>query len=123
MDKSDTQLAFDCIKNSQTIFKLKRKQRFKRHTYAFAQFCVTILGCLNGGGQIRADDKETAKDMLERVKLLYNSLPNRNPLENPYVQKLYTDWLGGTDTEKAQSALHTEYHEVEKLTNALNIKW
>lgn len=61
--------------------------------------------------------------MLERVKMLYNSLPNRNPSENPHVHKLYMDWLGGPDTEKAKSLLHTEYHEVEKMTNALNIKW
>ncbi len=80
-------------------------------------------GCLNGGGQIRPEESETAKDLLERVKHAYNSVPVRHPAENPLVQKLYTDWLGGHDTDKAKTLLHTQYHEVKKMQNALNIKW
>lgn len=80
-------------------------------------------GCLNGGGQIKATEHENAKDLQARLNELYNSLTTRKPEEQQLVAQLYQDWLGGTDTEKARTLLHTQYHEVEKMTNALVMKW
>ena len=39
------------------------------------------------------------------------------------AERLYSDWLGGAETEKAKAMLDTEYHAVEKMNNALTIKW
>lgn len=80
-------------------------------------------GCVNGGGQIKAEEGTTAKEVLAEVEELYNSAPTRRPEENERVQTLYDEWLGGVGSEKARTMLHTQYHALEKNTNALNIKW
>ncbi|XP_071965332.1 cytosolic Fe-S cluster assembly factor narfl-like isoform X1 [Antedon mediterranea] len=89
--------------------------------------CVEVMacpsGCLNGGGQIRPLDDEPAKDLLERVEKIYSEIAPVKPEDSEDVKKLYADWLGGKDSIKSKSMLHTQYHEVEKMTNALVIKW
>ena len=44
------------------------------------------------------------------------------PEENVLLDKVVSAWFQG-DLEKRQHHLYTEYHEVEKMTNALAIKW
>lgn len=80
-------------------------------------------GCLNGGGQLRAGADRTSKEFLSQVTALYSSLKTRFPENNHLIRKLYSEWLGGPDSDKAIERLHTKYHEVEKMTSALNIKW
>ena len=80
-------------------------------------------GCLNGGGQIRPSGEETPRELLQRVQEIYSCVQTREPRGNPAVEGLYSDWLGGHNTDKAQEMLHTKYHEVEKMNTALNIKW
>ena len=41
-----------------------------RATYGFPLF----PGCLNGGGQIRPDDGESSRELINRLDELYNSL-------------------------------------------------
>ena len=80
-------------------------------------------GCLNGGGQLRPEEDESAKDLLSRLDTIYNEPPASNPKDNTVVDTLYMEWLGGHDTDKARTMLHTTYKEVEKINNALTIKW
>lgn len=54
---------------------------------------------------------------------MYNKLPIAIPEDNKVVKELYETWLGGSDSDKSNSVLHTQYHAVEKPVNALNIKW
>lgn len=54
---------------------------------------------------------------------LYYSLPEKKPEENALIKHLYEDWLGGEESPKAKEMLHTQYHAVEKMNNALLIKW
>ncbi|XP_060582869.1 cytosolic Fe-S cluster assembly factor narfl-like isoform X2 [Ruditapes philippinarum] len=100
-------------------------QKIKRGKcpYHFVEIMACPSGCTNGGGQIRPEGEITPKDRLVQVTELYNSVQTVNPWTQSDVQKLYSDWLGGTDGEKCKQMLHTEYHEVEKMTNALAIKW
>ncbi|XP_013381963.1 cytosolic Fe-S cluster assembly factor narfl isoform X2 [Lingula anatina] len=100
-------------------------QKIKRGKcqYHFVEIMACPSGCLNGGGQLRPDDGESSKELLQRVDELYNSLETRTPFQSNDIHQLYEDWLGGSDTEKAQHMLHTQYHEVEKMTSALNLKW
>ena len=83
----------------------------------------SILGCLNGGGQLRAGEGETAKELLTRLQDVYKQPASRDPRHSDFIATLYTDWLGGEDSDKARAMLHTSYKEVEKMTNALTIKW
>jgi len=80
-------------------------------------------GCTNGGGQIKAEGETTPKELLSQVTGLYNSVQTVEPWGEKEVTSLYENWLGGFDSEKCKSILHTQYHEVEKMTNALAIKW
>ncbi|KAK3089490.1 hypothetical protein FSP39_004011 [Pinctada imbricata] len=91
--------------------------------YHFVEIMACPSGCNNGGGQIRPDDGENNKDRLQTVTDLYNSMPSVTPDNYSGVMDVYNEWLGGFGSEKARTILHTQYHEVEKMTNALAIKW
>ncbi len=76
-------------------------------------------GCVAGGGQpiptvsdfIYPLDKEIIK---KRAAALYDIDENkaiRRSHENPYIQKLYEEWLGEIGGEKAHHILHTKYQE------------
>lgn len=80
-------------------------------------------GCVNGGGQIRPEGEVTPKERLAEVTQLYNSVKTVSPWSEKEVEDLYDKWLGGANSEKCRTILHTQYHEVEKMSNALNIKW
>ncbi|ETE66618.1 Cytosolic Fe-S cluster assembly factor NARFL, partial [Ophiophagus hannah] len=66
-------------------------------------------GCLNGGGQIRAEG-ESSKDLLHRVERLYEMAQPEDPEMNETIGDLYDQWLGGPTSQQAQSRLHTQYH-------------
>ncbi|XP_037240121.1 cytosolic iron-sulfur assembly component 3 isoform X2 [Falco rusticolus] len=99
-------------------------QKLKRgkSPYHYVEVMACPSGCLNGGGQIKLDG-ESNKGQLQQVERLYESLKTEIPEKNQTVNELYEQWLGGTDSEKAAKALHTEYHAVEKTSTGFNIKW
>ncbi|KAK7112231.1 cytosolic Fe-S cluster assembly factor narfl-like [Littorina saxatilis] len=108
------------FRNIQNIVqKIKRK----RCDYHFVEIMACPSGCNNGGAQMRPEGEETVKERLSKVEEVYSSQPTLSPVEIADVERLYAEWLGGVGTSKAQAMLHTSYHEVEKMTNALNIKW
>ncbi|KAL3276362.1 hypothetical protein HHI36_011745, partial [Cryptolaemus montrouzieri] len=78
-------------------------------------------GCLNGGEQVRSQSNLTAKKLTVELEK-YSSLPCKNPSDNEAVKELYEEWLVGSNSEKAANILHTNYHAVEKFTNASNLK-
>lgn len=100
-------------------------QKIKRGKcpYHFVEIMACPAGCTNGGGQIRPDTGEMPSERLQQVEDLYKSLPCTEPLDMCGVGEIYTVWLGGHQSDKVRQLLHTSYHEVEKLTNALAIKW
>lgn len=118
-----TVLRFALAYGFRNIQNLVQKMKRKKCQYDFVEVMACPSGCLNGGGQIKATEHENAKDLQVRLNELYNSLTTKKPEEQQLVAQLYQDWLGGTDTEKARTLLHTQYHEVEKMTNALVMKW
>ncbi|XP_052761261.1 cytosolic Fe-S cluster assembly factor narfl-like [Mya arenaria] len=108
------------FRNIQNIVqKIKRK----KCPYHFVEIMACPSGCTNGGGQIKVVGETTPKDRLAQVTGLYNSVQTVNPWTQSDVTSLYEEWLGGFETEKSRTLLHTQYHEVEKMTNALAIKW
>ncbi|XP_033100536.1 cytosolic Fe-S cluster assembly factor narfl-like [Anneissia japonica] len=116
-------LRFALAYGFRNIQNLVQKLKRGKSPYHFVEVMACPSGCLNGGGQIRPTDDETAKDLLERVQRLYSDVRTIRPEDNTDVEKLYVEWLGGSETEKAKTMLHTQYHKVEKMTNALTIKW
>ena len=108
------------FRNIQNIVqKIKRK----KCPYDFVEIMACPSGCTNGGGQIRPEGEETMKERLAKVDELYNTVPLVEPETEQQVNNLYNEWLGGSNSNKAKLMLHTQYHEIEKMTNALAIKW
>ncbi|XP_060080751.1 cytosolic Fe-S cluster assembly factor narfl-like [Ylistrum balloti] len=92
--------------------------------YHFVEIMACPTGCNNGGGQLKPEaGEETMKDRLKCVTELYNSLSTVTPDCVLGIEHLYINWLGGADSDKAKQMLHTEYHGVEKIANALTITW
>ena len=84
---------------------------------------MDIVGCLNGGGQLRPEGEESSRELLSRVVTVYQSVAVRSPWDSDLVSHLYVDWLGAVDSEAARRRLHTQYHAVPKMTSALSLKW
>lgn len=82
-----------------------------------------FIGCLNGGAQVKPRTGQSAKEMTAELQKMYSSLPVATPEQSEIVKELYDKWLGGQDSDKVNAILHTQYHAIEKATNALNIKW
>ncbi|XP_032086137.1 cytosolic iron-sulfur assembly component 3 isoform X2 [Thamnophis elegans] len=99
-------------------------QKLKRGKlpYHYLEVMACPSGCLNGGGQIRAEG-ESSKDLLHHVERLYEMAQPEDPEMNKAVSDLYDQWLGGPTSPQAQDHLHTQYHAVEKGSTSFNIKW
>ncbi len=95
----------------------------KRCHFDFVEVMACPSGCLNGGAQCRPQEGENPKEMIVKLEQAYKSLPKQWPRENEDAKRVYQEWLGGKETDKAEHFLYTEYHEVEKMTNSLAIKW
>ena len=83
--------------------------------YDFIEIMACPGGCIDGGGQpfIRADI-----DILEkRMEVLYNEDKDkklRKSHENPEILRLYDEYLGKPNSEKAHELLHTHYKDKSK---------
>jgi NADH-quinone oxidoreductase subunit G len=79
--------------------------------YHFIEVMACPGGCVGGGGQpYGVTDKLRAK----RAAGLYQDDQAglwRCSHENPYIQKLYEDFLGEPLGEKSEELLHTSYYE------------
>lgn len=80
----------------------------------FIEIMACPGGCVNGGGQpiVTSKVKMDVDIRAERAKAIYNedkSLPLRKSHDNPYIKKLYEDYLGEPGSHKAHELLHTHY--------------
>jgi len=72
-------------------------------------------GCIGGGGQ--PYHHGNAEILKKRQKAIYQEDKNkkiRKSHENPYIKKLYEEFLGKPMSEKAHHLLHTEYFDRTK---------
>ncbi|CAG5095937.1 Oidioi.mRNA.OKI2018_I69.XSR.g14408.t1.cds [Oikopleura dioica] len=77
-------------------------------------------GCLNGGAQIRYDDRETNESILTRMTDDYNALENYQPLTCEKFSPLFAQLKRDIDKQ----SLYTSFRAIQKEeTNALTIKW
>ncbi|NXP26834.1 NARFL factor, partial [Scytalopus superciliaris] len=114
-------LQFALAYGFRNIQNLVQKLKRGKSPYHYVEVMACPSGCLNGGGQLRLQGE--AKEELQQVERLYESVQAEIPEDNEAVAELYEQWLGGRDSEKAAGMLHTEYHPVEKANTGLNIKW
>jgi NADP-reducing hydrogenase subunit HndD len=77
--------------------------------YHFIEVMGCPGGCITGGGQPRSKDPEVR---LKRLKGIYSedeSKVLRKSHENPYITKLYDEFLGAPNSHFAHELLHTTY--------------
>lgn len=82
--------------------------------YHFIEIMACPGGCIMGGGQpiVHAKVKEKIDVAKLRASAIYDedrSLPIRKSHENPAVKRLYEEFLGHPNSEKAHHILHTHY--------------
>ena len=80
----------------------------------FIEIMACPGGCVNGGGQpiVSAKDRMDKDIRAERAKALYQedkNLPLRKSHDNPYIKKIYEEYLGEPGSHKAHDLLHTHY--------------
>uniref|UniRef100_A0A4W3JSW9 Nuclear prelamin A recognition factor-like protein n=1 Tax=Callorhinchus milii TaxID=7868 RepID=A0A4W3JSW9_CALMI len=116
-------LRFALAYGFRNIQNLVQKLKRGKLTYHYVEVMACPSGCLNGGGQIRAEGPKASKDLLQQVEELYSNVKVQAPEVNQRVQELYHQWLNHSDSNSIEKSLHTQYHAVERTSSALNIKW
>ena len=90
--------------------------------YQFVEIMACPGGCVMGGGQpIKSSKIRSEVDVRAlRANALY-SIDEKSTIrkshENPFVQKVYKEFLGEPGSHKSHELLHTEYCEREKYLN------
>jgi len=92
--------------------KILEKVRSGEAKYHAIEIMACPGGCINGGGQpyIHGD----THILEERMKALYTEDEQkviRKSHENPYIKKLYEEYLGEPCGKKSHELLHTHYHK------------
>lgn len=82
--------------------------------YDFIEVMACPGGCVTGGGQPITSPKTREKINIkeERANAIYEEdrgLPIRKSHKNPYIIKVYEEFLGEANGHKAHELLHTEY--------------
>ena len=80
--------------------------------YAFVEVMACPGGCVNGGGNPRLKGDYRPQGRHRRREALHaidRSRPLRSAHENPQVRRLYEEYLGEPDGERAHALLHTGY--------------
>lgn len=97
---------------------LMEKVKSGEKEYHFIEVMGCPGGCVTGGGQPIVKSK-TYMDMdprIVRAKAIYEEdrdLPIRKSHENPSIKKLYEEYFGEPNSEKAHKLLHTHYTKRE----------
>jgi NADH-quinone oxidoreductase subunit G len=107
------------LKNARQIL---RELKVQKRKYDFVEVMACPGGCVGGAGQPVYNDLATRKN---RAKVLYENdktLELHKPQDNPYVQKLYNDYLGGMPGSKqAHEYLHTHYNYKKRFKENVKI--
>lgn len=115
-------LKFAIANGFRNIQNLVQKLKRGKSKYHFVEVMACPSGCLNGGAQIRPQNGLQVRELIIQLEELYQNLPNSKP-ENLETKTIYSTFFDGQNSDKAKSLLHTNYHAVEKINTALNIKW
>ena len=99
--------------------KIMNEIRDGKAEYDFVEIMACPGGCVMGGGQpIKSSKTRAIKDVRKlRADCIYSideRMAIRKSHQNPVVQKIYEDFFGEANSEKAHHYLHTHYRKQEK---------
>ena len=80
-----------------------------REDLHFIEVMTCPGGCINGGGQPFGLDPEAAKVRMQTLYKIDENAALRVSHKNPFIQRLYEDYLGKPLGEKSHHLLHTHY--------------
>lgn len=89
----------------------KAKEAGEELPYHFIEVMACPGGCIAGGGQPYGVTDEIRRKRSAGLYSEDEAMAVRSSHENPYVQKLYKDFLGEPLGEKAHHYLHTHYED------------
>jgi NADH-quinone oxidoreductase subunit G/NADP-reducing hydrogenase subunit HndD len=91
--------------------KLLDEVRAGRKQLHFIEVMTCPGGCINGGGQPLSTTTEAVKARMKRLYQIDRDETLRQSHENPWVKRLYDEYLGKPLGEKSHHLLHTHYHQ------------
>ncbi|MGC8823030.1 MAG: NADH-dependent [FeFe] hydrogenase, group A6 [Bacteroidales bacterium] len=95
--------------------KLLEEIRAGKSQYHAIEIMACPGGCIGGGGQpLHHGDSSIIKARQKAIYLEDSNKPIRKSHENPYIQKIYQEFLGKPMSEKAHHLLHTIYFDRSK---------
>lgn len=98
--------------NARRVLEKIRKGQEK---YDIIEIMACPGGCVNGGGQPYAEDREEIiEKRLNGLYRLDRSMTIRKSHQNPAVLELYQNFLGEPGSRKAHEILHLSYHLAEE---------
>ena len=115
----ETKLKFAIAYGFRNIQNIVQKMKKGGCTYHFVEIMACPSGCLNGGGQIRDEKNILSKELFSKVNEMYNLAPIKLPNDNKFLKNFYENEY----EEKYKKYFYTTYHEVEKLSTSMIIKW
>jgi len=77
--------------------------------YHFIEVMGCPGGCITGGGQPRSEDPDVRAKRMKGIYTEDESKPLRKSHENPYIVKMYEEFLGSPNGHKSHELLHTHY--------------
>ena len=121
-----TVLRFAAAYGFRNIQTLVRKIKRQACEYDYVEVMACPSACLNGGGQIKAIQGQTAQQLLNELDESYHApdVHARQPKDNPLVPLVYGQIVGsGQFSSAARALLHTAYHHRTKSVSASIGDW
>ncbi|XP_064477966.1 cytosolic Fe-S cluster assembly factor narfl-like [Ornithodoros turicata] len=117
-------LRFAVANGFRNIQNIVQKLKRNKCPYDFVEIMACPAGCINGGAQLRPDDGD-AKALMHRAQDAYQSSRHPGSDEGLSPLQLYREWLGVEEPSRGKTHLHlqTSFRAVEKMANALTIRW
>ncbi|MBN2259551.1 MAG: iron hydrogenase small subunit [Clostridiales bacterium] len=89
--------------------KLMEQVKDGKSPYHFIEIMSCLGGCIGGGGQPICTEKCIKDQRISGIYYMDQNMPIRKSHENPYIQKLYEDFLVEPNSHVAHELLHTHY--------------
>jgi NADH-quinone oxidoreductase subunit G len=117
----DRELKLAVVHGLKNARKVLRDIMADHKRYDFVEVMACPGGCVGGAGQPIYSDLAVRK---KRSKILYENdkiMELHKPQDNPYVQKMYKDYLEKPGSKKAHEYLHTSYKYRKRFKETLEI--
>eukprot|EP00475_Leptophrys_vorax_P026207 TRINITY_DN3683_c0_g2_i1.p1 TRINITY_DN3683_c0_g2~~TRINITY_DN3683_c0_g2_i1.p1 ORF type:complete len:523 (-),score=143.77 TRINITY_DN3683_c0_g2_i1:55-1599(-) len=114
------------------VRKLKNPKMFGTKKYDYVEVMACPSGCLNGGGQLRAEVVSSSgagvrfsiknqRELTDKIDSMFHDTQlviQRDPADNEAVREIYDSWLisgNSVGSDKARQLFHTSFHAVAPL--------